>query len=114
MGIILEDNTDLAAKILGTKFAKVYAIQRDASGGGIIKAAEQFDQGCLARAVFSDERNVLARTDRQCDIVENRLIAGAIAKADMLEGNALPKWSRKRARRRGLHNTWLHVEKLVQ
>ena len=47
----LEQHRDVAPELLNLKTAQIAAIQLDAAAGRVVKAAEQFDEGALARPV---------------------------------------------------------------
>ena len=65
---LLVNHRDAAlARVQRVRRAERLAIERDASGVGLIRAGEDFHQRAFARAVLADERVRLAGCDGQCD-----------------------------------------------
>jgi hypothetical protein len=67
------DVTDVGAQLPQVDPAEPAAQHLDRAAGGVDQGAAQAEQGGLARAVGTKERPVLARPDRQGDLLEDRL-----------------------------------------
>ena len=55
--VVLEDDADLFAQVFDVVFAEIDAVEEDLSGGGIVKAGEQLDQGGFSGSIFADKGN---------------------------------------------------------
>jgi hypothetical protein len=53
-GVILENDSNLAAEVGNGKGAQVLSFKGDGSFSGVIESAQQFDEGGFACAVFTD------------------------------------------------------------
>ena len=90
---ILEDHADAPAQVVEVVLLEVDAVEQDASLGRIIEPREQFDQGRLAGAVRSYQRELLARRDTQVHVMERPILATRVAEGDATELDALADWT---------------------
>src|SRR6186713_1885232 len=82
---VLEDNADAAAQHGGVPFLQVTTVEQHPTMGGRVQARQQLDQGGLARAVFSDQRQALAALDLQVDAGDRHLVGARITKLHVFE-----------------------------
>ena len=100
----------MPAKILNVIFAQIDAIQKNAASGWIIKTRDEFDDGCLALAVLTDERDAFAGFDTQIEVVQNDAIGSRIFKGNILKFKPLLDVARSRQRIRLGRYRWLHFK----
>src|SRR4030095_12213180 len=57
---ILKDHADLLPKVEWIELANVRTVNQDRALGRVVEPAQELDQSCLARAVMSHQRDLLA------------------------------------------------------
>ncbi len=62
---VLEDHADVRAQRVQVVLAQVVAVEQDAALVGVVEARQQLDQRGLAGAVLADQRQHLARLQRE-------------------------------------------------
>ncbi len=82
-GGLLEDDADLGAEGVEGGAADVEAIDADETGGGVVKAGQEADDGGLAGAGGAEQGDDLAGLDGEVDIGEDFMLA--VAEGDVLE-----------------------------
>src|SRR5215831_17272258 len=65
---ILKDNADYLSEVQRVQFFYVDAVDKYPALGWIVKAAQEFDQGCFAGTVGPHQRDLFTRGDAQIDI----------------------------------------------
>src|SRR5512133_2225910 len=95
---VLPRDRDHSADVLLAIAAQILAGQGDASSLRVDEAQEQADDRGLAGAAPSDEYDASPRFEPEAEAVERRLLAGAVAGADVLELDR----ERRNERREGL------------
>ena len=58
-GEVLEGDAEEASVLFEIEFLHISAVQKYHSFGGLVESCENFDDGCLAGAVLTDERDAL-------------------------------------------------------
>ena len=111
---ILEDHADLATQRCQIVVAKIDPIEQDPAFGGVVEPGEQLRQRRLAGAILADERDALARTEREAHVPHGPSLAPRVAKADVLEHEAVPNRRRHRRRARLRCDRRLHLEEQKQ
>src|SRR3546814_14264488 len=72
-----------------TLFPYTTLFRSDAAGVGRVQPGQQLDQGGLAGAVLADQRQRLAWTDVQVDVLQRRGVGAGVGEADVLEADAV-------------------------
>src|SRR5205085_4271438 len=111
---VLKDDADGAAQRPQVVFAQVAAIEQDAPFGRIVEPRHQFGQRRLARAVFTNKRDALARRQAEADVAHGPAVAARILKADVLKDEALAYRLRHRQSIHRRRDGWLHLEKVEE
>ena len=75
---------DVAAQLRRIEAAQILAIEQNATLRGIVKAAEQLDEGAFASPVVSHQGDYLALGNGQVEILQGRMRASGVG-----EGNSL-------------------------
>src|SRR6185312_5153650 len=89
---ILQHETDLAAQRILLDLLDVVTIDFDDTVNGIVEASDEVDDGRLARAGGTDQRDRLARLDLDVHIPENGLVF-RIPEVDVLDADlTLDRW----------------------
>lgn len=85
--VVLEDDADVRAERLHRKVVQRDAVEGDASGGRVVEARDEREQGGLAGAGGAGDGDGLAGLGDEGDVVQH---GGAVTKTegDMLEGDA--------------------------
>jgi hypothetical protein len=81
----LEKHRDVPPQLLSSHLLQVVAIQRDATGLWIEKAAEKLEEGGLAGAIGSDNRNNLPCRDEQVEVLKNWFTASRVIESNVVE-----------------------------
>src|SRR5216684_5966921 len=114
MGIVLENDTDIATECRGFKVTEVDTIQSYSPTRWIVQATQKFDQGRLPRTVIPHKRHALARANGQRDVLKYLSRTGRIFKTDMVEHDPGSHWAGKSLWRRRFEDLSLQIEKLVE
>src|SRR5262244_862748 len=72
---ILKDDADSLTEVQRIQFSNVDAVDQYHALGWIVKAAQEFDQGCFAGTVGSHQRDLFTRSNAQIDITQGPLFA---------------------------------------
>ena len=86
---VLEDDADVGAQREEVVFAQVVAVEQDAALVRVVEPREQLDQRGLAGAVLADQREDLAGAQVERQPAHRPALGAGIAKADVLEREAL-------------------------
>ena len=97
---LLPGHRDHAAYVLLAVVAQIAPRERHAPRLGIEEAQEQVDDSGLSGAAGPYERHAAARVEAQAQPVERRALAGAIARADLLQCDGERPFRRRRRRDR--------------
>ena len=87
--VVLEHHADLAA--MGRQPGHVHAVDPDRAGVGRLEPGDQVQGGRLAAARGAEERQELARLDRERQLVDRRHGAESLREAQELEAGAGPR-----------------------
>ena len=82
---LLQDDADLVAQTLERHVAHVVTVDQHAALGDIVEARQQIDDGRLAAAGRAQQRDGLARLDRERHAAEHRLAALEVAESHVVE-----------------------------
>ena len=100
-------------KILNIVFAQVYAIQKNAASGRIVKPGNQFDNGGLSLPVLADQRDTLARLQTKIQAVKHQPLRSRILEGNIRNSN--PRgWGAAQAVRSASSYRRLHLEERQQ
>src|SRR6185312_13571134 len=80
---VLKDDADFLVQVFEVIFAQVYAVEKNLALGGVVKACDELDDGGLALAVFADERDALARAEREVEVLEDAARSSGIGEGDV-------------------------------
>ena len=89
-GGLLEDDADLGAEGVEGGAADVAAIDADETGGGVVKAGQEADDGGLAGAGGAEQGDDLTGLDGEVDIGEDFMLTvaeGNVLELDLAEGD---------------------------
>src|SRR5205085_11722001 len=95
---ILEDPANPLAQLVGVVFAQVHTVEQDLALGWIVEPRQQLDQRGLAGAVLANQRELLARRDRQAQVAQGPVFPARVAKPNAAKLKTLGKlgWHRNR------------------
>src|SRR3546814_15295766 len=84
-------SSDVCSSDLGrlVPLLQIAAVEQDTAGVGRVQPGQQLDQGGLAGAVLADQRQRLAWTDVQVDVLQRRGVGAGVGEADVLEADAV-------------------------
>ncbi|MNE64425.1 hypothetical protein D3C80_1598380 [compost metagenome] len=71
---MLQHHSDMLAQGLQANLRLARAAKGDAAGLRRVEAEQQLHQGALAAAAGADDGDLLARGDRQVELIEHRLV----------------------------------------
>ena len=108
---VLEHHADVVAQRVEVDVANVDAVDRDAPGVHVVEAREHERDRRLARARAADERDRLARRDREIEVAQHR-IGRRVAERHVLEAHLRRGISRSERIGRVLHDR-RRVEQVV-
>src|SRR3989475_2526719 len=69
LGVVLKDDSDLPSQRGRCKIADVDAVDGDGPPRRVVETAQELDQGRLPRAILAHQRDALARTNGQRDVL---------------------------------------------
>ena len=82
---ILKDDREDGLVLVVVVFADVDAVEQDDPLGGVVQAAQQFDKGGLAAAVFPDDGQPLPHPEPKADVPQRPGVGAGVAEADVAE-----------------------------
>src|SRR5262249_38331859 len=94
---VLQHHADALAQVGSPHLSDVDAVERDASRVELVEAHDEVDEGGLAGAGGSDDRDRLSWVDGQGEVLDERLI-GLVAEGDLLETDLAVPYVGKRWR----------------
>ncbi len=68
---VLKDDPDFVVQIFQLVIAQVNAIEQNLPFGRVVEPGDQLDHGRLALAVFSDQRDPLARRESEVEVAQH-------------------------------------------
>lgn len=77
---VLKNNADLPVEVFQVVLTKIDSIQQHLPLDGIVKPGEQLDDSCFPFAIFSDQRDSLARVQMKVQSVQNQAGTSRISK----------------------------------
>src|SRR5580658_3954155 len=107
---ILEDHADFAIEIFQVIFAEIDSVEQDLPLRRVIKASEEFDNGGLALAVFTDQRDSLLGVKMKVESLQHQTRASRIPEGNIakFEPASNGPWRGQGVRLR--RNLGLHLE----
>src|ERR1700688_2440559 len=83
--VILENDTQIGAQLIALQGLNIHSIQENLSSCWFIQTGQQFNQGGLASAIFTNESNSFPWLNNKADIVEHRPDRTRVDKGNMAE-----------------------------
>src|SRR5687768_5782875 len=90
--------------------AEVDSVEQNSSLGRLVQTRHQLCDSGFSRAVLPNECDALARPQRNIQLAHRPSVAAGIAKADILENEAVPHRVRNRQRVRTRRDSRAHIE----